>query len=405
MDKPLAGIRVLESGTAWAAPYAADVLALLGADVVKVESRQRLDLMRMHDPDVNKGLAFNDVNLNKRSILIGMRHERGREIMHRLVAKADVFIENWRPGVMDRLGLGYQTLREINPRIIMTSVSGFGSTGPESGYGGYAAVFAGLGGLAELTGYPDWEPGLIRSPMDLTSANSNAAMIVAALMNREFTGEGCFLDVAVVEQAATLIPLALSAVQIEGDSPYLHRRGNEGVDAFQGCYRCRGADNWVALAVPDGMTAERFGQMLRHEVGDAAAPIVPFCTDPHTLLAHQREVDAVIEGWTLNQDAWSVAALFQGWGIPAHPTSSPPYEAGEEHLRARAAIGAVEHPVQGIRAVFMPPWRQTGQVERLGRPEIQHAPLFGDHTRAVLAEWIGVTEAEYEELEHSGLFC
>ena len=187
----LDGIRIVDFTWAWAGPYATLLLALLGAEVIKVESQKRLDHTRlrslmtgptMGSPD--QSTVFNDINLNKLSLTLNLTRPRAIEIARELVKKADVVIQNMRPGVMDRFGLGYEALKEIKPDIIMLSSSALGSTGPEGNYSGYAPTFAAMGGMAYISGYPDKEPSTLSGAIDTRVGTTSALAILAALIYR-----------------------------------------------------------------------------------------------------------------------------------------------------------------------------------------------------------------------------
>jgi crotonobetainyl-CoA:carnitine CoA-transferase CaiB-like acyl-CoA transferase len=409
---PLEGVRVLDFGTAWAGPHASEVLAWLGADVVKVESARRLDLFRQTG-GLETTPGFNEINLNKRSLSLDLRQPKAVDLAHRLVRVADVLVDNFRPGVMDRLGLSYETVHALNPRAIMASISAFGQTGDESGYAGYAAIFCAMGGLADVTGYPDWEPALVRSPMDLTVANAAAGLILAALHSREETGRGRFLDVSATEVVATLTPLALMRAA-RNQEPAL-RRGNDGHTGFQGCYRSLGDDRWIAIAVECDDGARALGEAIRLDLEDGAVPeasrrvLDDACrTGSFASLASMQErpaaARAAIQAWTEWQDAWLVAEYLAARGVAAHPTSSPESEANEGHLWGRGALATVDHAVQGELVVLHAPWRAMDGATG-GRPGLQPGPLFGEHTRDVLVEWLDMDDDEYATLHSDGVFA
>lgn len=376
--KPLAGLRVLDFGTAWAGPHATETLAALGADVVKVESRRRLDLFRaMAGIETTPG--FNDINLSKRSICIDLSTDAGRELAQRLCAVADVAVDNYRPGVMTRLGLDYQTLCVSNPRIICASVSAFGATGPEATRTGYAAIFCAMGGLAQMTGYPDWEPALVRSPMDLTVANASATAILAAVWERDSTGVGGFIDVSATDVIGTLIPGAMAAWDIAQVD--LTRRGNRpwGNNYLQDVYRAQGEDSWVAVSVWTPEQSESLSTFLAAEGlgGDRC--------------------DA-LGSWIAVRTSKAAASELQDRGIPAVPTSAPSEIVADSHLRHRAAFADTQHPVQGSLFALSPAWIVDG-----GREAVTRAPLLGEHTSDVLREWLGLGSTELEQLTADGV--
>lgn len=373
---PLAGVRILDFGTAWAGPHATETLALLGADVVKVESRRRLDLFRaMTGVETTPG--FNDINLSKRSICLDLSTGEGKQIAQRLARVADVAVDNFRPGVMTRLGLDYDALSQINPAIICASVSAFGATGPAARHSGYAAIFCAMGGLAHLTGYQDWEPALVRSPMDLSVANATAATIVAALADRDRSGRGGFVDISATDVVTTLIPGGVAAAGAAGWD--LDRHGNESWRGeFQQVYRAAGEDEWVAVAAWTGAQLNALSRFAA-ELDPGGKP------------------DEALGPWSATMPAAQAAAILQERGIPAVPTISPVAVVGDTHLRGRGLFAQVDHPVQGPLLAVGRVWRGPDSA-----PEPERAPLLGEHTAAVLTEWLAMDAAEIDALEATG---
>ncbi|MFH1486366.1 MAG: CoA transferase, partial [Chloroflexota bacterium] len=199
----LDGVRIADFTWAGAGPYATLLLGFLGAEVIKVESRRRLDGSRRSGSrdgkpvaGVDQSASFNDLNLNKLSITADLKQPRALELIKRVIGVSDAVIDNFRPGVMDRLGLGYPVLKEINPSIVMLSSSAFGATGPDARYGGWAFIFAALAGLSHITGYPDGIPTELRLVMDLTVGSMSAYCLLAALQHRRKTGRGQFIDLS-----------------------------------------------------------------------------------------------------------------------------------------------------------------------------------------------------------------
>src|SRR4030042_3303055 len=208
---PLAGIRVTEFTSAWAGPYATCVLGFLGAEVIKVESRRRLDHARnlsfstgRRFSGPNESSVFNNLNLNKKSVTLNLSKPKAVEIAKQLVRVSDVVMENMRPGVIPRLGLGYEVLRDIKSDLIYLSSSSCGQTGPEREYVGYAPTFAALGGVSHITAYEDWPPSNFMGSMDFRGATTSTFVILAALIYRQRTGEGQYIDLASQETIAVL---------------------------------------------------------------------------------------------------------------------------------------------------------------------------------------------------------
>ncbi|MFM7120643.1 MAG: CoA transferase, partial [Gammaproteobacteria bacterium] len=252
---PLNGLRVIDLSWAWAGPFCATALAHLGADVIRVESRLRPDLYRRMaiypddvPPSLNTSGMFNQWHPGKRSIALAMRSPEGLAIVKALIAEADVVVQNFGTGVLERMGLGYETLEAINPRIILASVSGYGQTGPCRAYMGYGPSAAALSGLCSVTGYPNGEPDELGISMpDPTSGLTAALGVIEALVRRDDTGHGDHIDVSLWEATAVHGLEAWLAHQLTGTQP--PRIGNRHASlAPHGCYRCLTADEWVTIA-------------------------------------------------------------------------------------------------------------------------------------------------------------
>ena len=243
---PLAGIRVADFTWAWAGPMGTLLLAMLGAEVIKIESRTRLDHSRLRSIQIgalktgpDASTIFNDLNLNKLSLTLNLRKEEAREVVRRLVAKSDVVVQNMRPSVLDRLGIGYEDLRQIKPDIIMLSSSAMGATGPEKAYGGYEPTFASMSGIADLSGYPDQQPVPLSGSVDLRVGTMCTLAMLAALHNRDRTGEGQHIDLSSTEVLSSMMGDAFVEHSVTGNVP--KRCGNrDSIMAPHGCYRCAG---------------------------------------------------------------------------------------------------------------------------------------------------------------------
>ena len=246
---PLAGVRVADFSVHAAGPFAGMLLAVLGADVIKVESAARLDITRRPHAMYGKPpSSFEQVNASKRSVTLNLKEPRALELAYDLARISDIVLENFRPGVMERLGLGYPQLREIKPDIIMVSLSSNGQTGPEARYAGYAPMFAALGGLGHITGYPDGPPVELRHAMDHTGGMMAAFAAVAALCahRRHHTGQRA--DVAVRDIATAFMGHTLLDTAMNGRDAA--RTGNRADDMSpHGVFPCAGQDAWVTIAV------------------------------------------------------------------------------------------------------------------------------------------------------------
>lgn len=400
-DGPLGGVRVTEFTSAWAGPYATCLLALLGAEVIKVESKRRLDHSRFtafttgttfSGPDQSP--VFDILNLNKLSVCLNLAEPKAVDIARRLTAKSDVVVENMRPGVIDRLGLGYEAIRSIKPDIVYLSSSACGQTGPHARHVGYAPNFAGAAGLCFVTGYEDWPPSVLSGAFDLRSATTAAFAVLAALLYRQRTGEGQYIDMSSQEAIAMLNTDALMDYLMNGRVRV--RRGNRDDRMVpHNCYRCAGEDEWISIAVA---TDEEWQALCRVMGKPELVADARFCT-AELRRANEEELDRVIAGWTAGRDACELMHLLQAAGVAAAPSLSNKALFQDPHLRERGVFVQIDHPVLGKDWVIAPPWRLSRTPATIRR----HAPLLGEHTYQVFEQLLGMTRAEIEALEKEGV--
>ncbi|MFT3966490.1 MAG: CoA transferase, partial [Sphingobium sp.] len=249
MTRPLSGIRIADFTVHNAGPFCTHLLGQLGAEVIKVESAMRPDAFRKPHPVYGRmgPATFDQVASNKLSVRINLKKKAGVELAKRLVAISDVAAESFRPGVIGRLGLGYDALSAIRPDIIMLCISSSGQTGPDSHFAGYAPLFGAWGGLGEMSGYADGPPVEMRHVMDHTVGMNGAVAVMAALQRRRTTGKGSLVDVSAREVASSLLGEAL-LMAAAGQAP--HRTGNaHPLMAPHGVYPAAGEDRWISIAV------------------------------------------------------------------------------------------------------------------------------------------------------------
>jgi benzylsuccinate CoA-transferase BbsF subunit len=395
---PLAGIRVTDFTWAWAGPHGTVLLAMLGAEVIKIESRTRLDHARVRSlmtgatrggPDQSP--VFNDLNLGKLSLSLDLRKAESRDIVRRLVAVSDVVTQNMRPGVLDRLGLGYEDLRGVKPDIIMLSSSAVGATGPESNYAGYAPTFASLSGAADITGYPDQPPIPLSGSVDLRVGTMSTFAVLAALHHKRRTGEGQHIDLSSTEVMSSMIGEVFLEYGMNGRVP--QRTGNrDGAMAPHGCYRCKGESQWVSIAV--GSDAE--WKALKAVIADPALEDDAFAGE-FERWKNQDPLDEIVERWTREREPYAATEALQQAGVPSMPVLEKASLAHDPHIRARGILETVEHPVLGTRTVVGPPWRLEGVGVRCA------GPLIGEHNDSVLGEILGLSRDEIERLEREGV--
>ncbi len=316
-------------------------------------------------------------------------------MVKRLVVHCDVVLENFRPGVMSRLGLGYDTLQAINPALVMAASSANGGSGPESAYPGYAGVFNALSGAGHLTGYADGPPTEMRISMDLRVGMSLCFAVLAALWERRRSGQGQYIDMSAREAISCLTGHELMHYTLNGESA--GRQGNaDEVMAPHGCYRCKGEDRWVTIAVG----SDREWQSLCRETNHPEWQHDPRFADAASRLQHAAILDEALNTWTASQTPEAVTTRLQRAGIAAYPSMDGAVLANSAHLRQRGVFVTVWHAQLGEQTVLGPPWRSLNAAHQ---PEERPSPLLGEHTAEILRDLLGLSEAEIETLEADGV--
>lgn len=397
--RPLGGLRIVDFTWAWAGPQGALLLGMLGAEVIKVESRSRLDHARVHSltagsmqGGIDESPVFNDLNLGKRSVTLNLRSEGGRALVKQLVAKSDIVLQNMRPGVLDRLGLGYADLVKLRPDLIMLSSSAVGATGPEGRYAGYAPTFACLSGITSLSGHPDEPPIALSGSVDLRVGTMSAFAVLAALHHRKRTGEGQDIDLSSTETMSAMMGHAFLDYQLSGVVP--ERIGNRDEwMAPHGCYACRPegdgeVGSWVTIAVAN----DAEWQALCGVVGDDALAGEDFATAA-ARKANEKEIDERIERFTRGLPAGEVVERLQAVGVAAALLQSGATLRDDPHVAARGVYVPVTHPHLGTLRSVRPPWRLRGA--KIEEP----SPLLGEHNAYVLGEILGLGAEEIAQHE------
>ncbi len=380
---PLAGVRVLDLGQIYQGPYAGFLLAQAGADVVKVEPPGGEPLRRreVHGGPPSFPLAF--LNSNKRSLVADLKTEQGRDLLCRLAAVADVLMENFAPGVMDRLGVGEESLRECNPRLVYASGTAFGLTGPDRDRLGMDITVQAASGVMSITGEPD-RPPLKAGPalIDFLGGVHLYAGIVSALYERERTGRGRLVEVAMQEAVYPSMLSKLALMHAAGRPP--ERIGNRhGAVSPYNVYPC--SDGHVAIiCVREGHWRNLLHAMGREDlVGD------PRFENNRARVAHIDEVEAQVAGWTSQRRREEVCRLTGEHHVPCAPVRDLGEVNADPHLWQRGFLEAVEHPALGLATLPTSPLRFDG---RSSGPLVPSAAL-GRHTGEVVEEWLGAAHA------------
>jgi crotonobetainyl-CoA:carnitine CoA-transferase CaiB-like acyl-CoA transferase len=365
--------------------------------VIKVESRQRPDHSRKISFTTGKAFqtldeseVFNNLNLNKRSVCLNLKRPEAVEIAKKLIEVSDVVMENMRPGVVPRLGLGYDDAKAIKPDVIYISSSACGQTGPDKEYIGYAPTFAALAGLPHVTGYPDWPPSNFLGSIDLRSACTSAFAILAALYYRQQTGEGQYIDLASQEAIATYAGDIFLDYVMNRRVPM--RQGNRNdVMAPHNCYRCKGEDKWISIAV----ATQTEWESLCRTMGKGDLFDDPRFADSTNRKTNEEELDTIIADWTRDKDPYDVMALLQNAGVAATPSLSSEALFNDPHFKERHIFRQVDHPVIGKNWVIAPPW-QFSETPAAIR---SCGPRLGGHTEEIFSGYLGMSPDEIDKLK------
>jgi crotonobetainyl-CoA:carnitine CoA-transferase CaiB-like acyl-CoA transferase len=374
----LGGVRVLDFTWAAAGPYATLLLGFLGAEIVKVESMRRIDparrgfLGQQYD-GLDRSPIFNELNLGKKSLQIDLTQPESVDIVREIVGTFDVVVDNFRPGVMDRLGLGAGALLADHPNLIVASSSANGSTGPEAMGAGLASIFAASGGLSIQTGYEDGPPTEGSDAMDYRSGSALAVAIVAALLGRARTGSGQRIDLSSREVLLASAPDGVLAAELGVD--WEPRLGNGHREmAPHGVFPC--ADGWLALAVGDERQWAGLCSALGRNEWVEALPTA------EARRQEKRSVGDAISRWSEGRRRQEAAAILQDHGVAASPVMSFADLAEDRHVAERQVIAVVSHPELGTQRVLRAPWLLSEDMHPVFRP----APLLGADNDEVLAE-------------------
>jgi crotonobetainyl-CoA:carnitine CoA-transferase CaiB-like acyl-CoA transferase len=397
-SRPLDGVRVIDATAWWAGPMAGQLLALLGADVIHVESVSRPDAVRTVTPPTpgpwwERSPCFFGNNAGKRGITLDLDDPRGLELMKRLIAKSDVVLENFSPRVFERFGLDWPQVRAANDQAIFARMPAFGLDGPWRDRVGFAQTMEQITGLASATGFPDEPPMMPRGPCDPNAGVHAVFAILLALRRREQTGKGSLVEVPMVESA-----LNLAAEQVITYSAYgtlIGREGNHGPDASpQNVYACREKETWIALAIQDDA-------QWRALVGVLGAPA--WATDPALETVEGRcdraeAVDAKLEQWFADKDLGEVVERLTEVGVPAGKVTDPRRLDEHPRLLETGFFEFLEIPEAGRQPVPRAPFR----FERIEAWYTRPSPTLGEHNAEVLDE-LGLSRSEQDELEEAGV--
>ncbi len=391
---PLAGVRVLELGQVIAGPFCGQMLADLGADVVKVEPPEVGDVLRQWgwSPDERDSLWWRVAGRNKRSVTVDLRQPAGQALVRRLAREVDVVVENFRPGTVERWGLGYEELSAQNPGLVLVRISGFGQTGPYSQRAGYAAIGEAMGGLRSLTGYPDRPPTRVGVSLgDSLTGLMGALGALAALQERTRTGRGQVVDASIYESVLAiteaLVPeWAVAHLERHRTGPTLNGIAPSNVYPT--------ADGQVLLAANQDSVFAR----LCAAMGAPELARDPRFVDHRSRGANMAELDALIGEWSAPQPSADLLEALHAAGVPAGLLYGPADMAADPHFAARQSLVEVE--AEGVGPVLMP--NVAPKLSRTPGSVRWSGAHLGQHTDDVLRE-AGLDDDEVAALRRDGV--
>lgn len=391
----LDGVRVLDLTRVLAGPYCGMMLADMGADVIKIEMPGKGDDARRNAPIVNGESAYYmNLNRNKRGMTLNLKSEDGKKIFRELVKESDIVIENFRPGVMDKLGLGYEDLKKINPAIVYGAVSGFGQYGPYSKRPGYDILGQAMSGLMSTSGWPGGKPTRSGTAIsDVMGGISCCVGVLAAYVNRLKTGEGEMVDVSLVDSMVSALEIINMIYLCTGRIP--ERIGNR----YEAIYP------YDSFEASDGMVIIACGNDKLYGVLKSVLQM-PELDDPKfdanvDRIAHHEELKELIERWTKVRTIDEVVNTLLAAGAPAGPINTIDKVVVDPHIAvAREMFVDLPHPVAGDMKVTGNQLKFTNKKVKIDRP----APLLGQHTEEILKEKLDIDHDEFERLKAEGVF-
>jgi crotonobetainyl-CoA:carnitine CoA-transferase CaiB-like acyl-CoA transferase len=400
-DAPLAGLRVVDMTWVWAGPFGAMQLAHLGADVVKIESRSRVDVTRRlgpfvdGQPGVDRSGYFNQFNQGKRSVCVDPTTSEGKAVLARLLATADVVIDNMRAGALARMGFDDARLRQLNPDIVAMAMTGYGETGPEKDKLAYGSLIDALAGVTAATGPLDGPATEVPMSLPDPSAGLHAALgTTAALYRLRTIGVGADMECSMVESWISALPWGVLTTSAEGRPPRLIGTRDDRM-APHGTFPSDGDYAWVAVAVADDAEFTR----LAAAIGRPELATDRRFASLAARQANEDELEELLARWTITRPRDEAVDTLVGAGVTAAAVRTMDEVAASPHLRERGFFVELDHPEAGTRPVGGPPWHASRTPMRPVRP----APLLGQHTAEVLREVVAMSDAELAGLIARGI--
>jgi formyl-CoA transferase len=398
VTQALQGIRIIDMTHNQAGPACAQILAFLGADVIKLEEPKGGDVARrnMRDKPDSDSLFFLLFNANKKSLTLNLKSDEGKNLFRQVIARSDVLLENFGPGALDRLGFGYAALAELNPRLIYATIKGFGTYGPYRDYKSYEPIAQAMGGAMSITGFPENPPTTVVPAIGDSGTGMQMAIgILAALQQRYRTGRGQQVEVSMQDAVVNIIRVSLRDHQRFGHA--MERRGNQlGQTVPSTIYPCApgGPNDYVFI---NAWERPMWLAMLR-VIGRLELADDPRFAEEKARWDNRAALNAIIEEWTGSRSKYEVMRLLGDAGVPAGAVQDTGEVLADPHLREREMIVDVDYPTRGTYQTVGCPVKLSDSPAEVTRP-----PLLGEHTAELLGELCGLDPGAVQRLRDNGV--
>jgi len=397
MSQALKGIRVIDMTHNQAGPACAQILGFLGADVIKLEEPKGGDVARTNMRDIkdSDSLFFLILNANKRSLTLNLKTEEGKDLFRKVIAESDVLLENFGPGALDRLGLGYDALSKLNPKLIYATIKGFGTYGPYADFKSFEPIAQAMGGAMSVTGFPENPPTFNFPAIGDSGTGMHMAIgILAALQQRHNTGKGQHVEVSMQDAVVNLIRVSLRDHQRTGKP--MGRSGNQLGRTVPGTtYPCApgGPNDYVYIFAQPQMWKPLVNAMGKPELADD-----PLFATPEARWENRDAFAQVMSAWTMQRTKFEVMKVLGDAGVPCGACQDTGEVLEDPHLVAREMIVDVDYPVRGTYKTVGSPIKLSDSPAQITRP-----PLLGEHTAELLSEICGVTPEDVARMKQAGV--
>lgn len=397
MSQALKGIRVIDMTHNQAGPACAQILGFLGADVIKLEEPKGGDVARTNMRDIkdSDSLFFLILNANKRSLTLNLKTEEGKDLFRKVIAESDVLLENFGPGALDRLGLGYDALAKLNPKLIYATIKGFGTYGPYADFKSFEPIAQAMGGAMSVTGFPENPPTFNFPAIGDSGTGMHMAIgILAALQQRHNTGKGQHVEVSMQDAVVNLIRVSLRDHQRTGKP--MGRSGNQLGRTVPGTtFPCApgGPNDYVYIFAQPQMWKPLVNAMGKPELADD-----PLFATPDARWENRDAFAQVMSAWTMQRTKFEVMKVLGDAGVPCGACQDTGEVLEDPHLVAREMIVDVDYPVRGTYKTVGSPIKLSDSPAEITRP-----PLLGEHTAELLSEICGVSAEDVARMKQAGV--